>query len=88
MLLSDGLYHRLPKIWILIGVGFLVVGLAAGPQLTYFWGMMALGVLCILRGMQINQSRKSILKKTQVMVLTKTQKMENRQNAMPREDSA
>lgn len=79
MLVSDGLYRRLPTIWIVLGAGFLVVGLAAGPSLNVFWGMLLLGVLSIWRGIQINQSRKSILKKTQVIVLTETQRIKNKE---------
>lgn len=76
MLVSDGIYSRLPTIWIVLGVAFLFVGLAAGPQLNVFWGLILLGVLSISRGVQIIQSRKSILKKTQVIVLTATQRID------------
>lgn len=75
MLVSDGLYNRLPTIWIVLGAGFIVTGLAAGPELNVFWGILLLGFLSIWRGVQIIQSRKSILKKTQVIVLTETQKL-------------
>ncbi len=75
MLIPDGVYNRLPQIWMLIGAGFLLISLAGGPDLRYFWVMLGLGVLCVFRGVQINQSRKSILKKTQIIIPNRTQRL-------------
>ncbi len=50
------------------------LALAAGPDFKHFWTLLLLGVVCFLRGVQIYQDRKSILNKTQVIVLTDKQR--------------
>ncbi len=70
MLIGDGMYKRVPHTWLWMGTAFLVLGFAAGPDFKFFWAAMALGILCLLRGAQIQRSRKSLLNKTQIMVLS------------------
>ena len=76
MLVPDGFYNRIPQIWLIMGIAFLVLGLATGPEFRFFYGYLLLGGLCIARTMQIYQQRRKISRRNRVTVLTETQKIE------------
>jgi len=76
MIVSDRVYHRIPKFWLAIGMLFLLLGLAAGPEYRFFYGCLLLGALCIARSFQIYQNRRKISRRNQVTLLTETQKLE------------
>jgi len=76
MIVSDRVYHRIPKFWLSIGMLFLLLGLAAGPDFRFFYGCLLLGALCIARSFQIYHNRRKISRRNQVTLLTETQKIE------------
>ena len=73
MLLSDGVYKRVPLFWTVIGILFLFLGLSAGSGLSLFPAYLALGTLCIARGIWIYQARWRHHHKNQVNILRSTQ---------------
>ena len=73
MLLSDGVYKRIPLFWTVIGILFLFLGLSAGSGLSLFPAYLALGTLCIARGIWIYQARWRHHRKNQVNILRSTQ---------------
>ena len=75
MLVSDQVYHRIPQFWLIAGVLFLLLGLAAGPDYQYFYAYPLLSLVCILRSMQIYQLRRKI-NRHRISVLTETQRIE------------
>jgi hypothetical protein len=75
MLVSDQFYHRIPQIWLIMGILFLLLGLAAGPDFRFFYAYPLLSAVCILRSVQIYQLRRKI-RRHQITVLTETQKIE------------
>lgn len=76
MVVSDSVYYRIPKFWLVIGLVFLVLGLIAGPDYRLFWGHMLLGGLCIARSWHISYQRRQVNRRRHIAVLTKTQKLE------------
>jgi hypothetical protein len=73
MLLSDGVYKRIPLFWTVIGSLFLFLGLSAGTGFSLFPAYLGLGTLCIARGVWIYQARWRHHRKNQVNILRSTQ---------------
>lgn len=78
MLLPDHIYRRIPQIWMIMGVLFLVFGLIAGPDFRYFSAYMLLGLVCVGRSFWLHQARQRVTRRREVTVLTDTQKMERK----------
>ena len=78
MVVSDGVYYRIPKFWLLVGFAFVILGLIAGPDYRLFWAHMFLGALCLGRSWQISYQRRKINRRRRMHVLSKTQKIEQR----------
>lgn len=76
MLLPDHIYRRIPHCWLIMGLLFLVFGLMAGPDFRFFGAYMLLGVVCIVRSIWLFQARQRIARRSEVRVLTATQRME------------
>ncbi len=76
MIVSDGVYYRIPKFWLFIGILFLLLGLVGGSDFRFFYACPVLGVLCIARSFQIYQNRRKLSRRNRVTLLTKTQKIE------------
>lgn len=73
MLLSDGIYKRVPLFWMIIGILFLLLGMSAGPSFSMFPAYLALGVLCVSRSIWIYQARWRHHRRNQVNILRSTQ---------------
>ena len=73
MLLSDGVYKRVPLFWMVIGILFLFLGLSAGSGFSLLPAYLALGTLCIARGIWIYQARWRHHRKNQIHILRSTQ---------------
>ena len=76
MLVSDRVYYRIPQFWLIIGLLFLLLGLAAGPDYRFFYAHLLLSAICLGRSFQIYQHRRKISRRNRITVLTKTQKIE------------
>jgi len=72
MLLSDRVYKRIPQFWLLVGVLFLLLGMSAGAEVSFFPAYLALGVLCISRSIWIYQARWRYHNKNQVSIMRST----------------
>jgi hypothetical protein len=57
MLLPDGIYKRIPLLWMTGGIMFLLLGLGAGPEVDFFAAYLFLGAVCITRAVWIYQAR-------------------------------
>lgn len=78
MLLPDHVYRRIPTFWMIMGVLFLVFGLMAGPDFRFFSAYMLLGFVCMGRSAWLHQARQRVARRSEVSVLTETQKMERK----------
>ncbi len=76
MLVSERVYNRIPHIWLFMGILFLLFGLAAGPDIRFFYAYPSLSALCIARAFQIYQYRRKFSRRNRITDLTKTQKIE------------
>jgi len=76
MLVSDGFYNRIPQFWLLMGILFLLLGLATGPDFRFFYAYLSLSAICFARAFQIYQHRGKISRRNRITVLTETQKIE------------
>lgn len=76
MLVSDRVYERIPQIWLLMGILFLLLGLLAGTDIRFFYAYPLLGVICIARSFQIYLLRQKNSRRNRVTVLTATQKID------------
>ena len=76
MILSDQAYYRIPQIWLFVGILFLLLGLAAGPDFRFFYAQLLLGALCLFRSFQIYLFRRKINRRNRITVLTETQKID------------
>lgn len=81
MVVSDWVYHRVPRFWFLLGAGFVLLALAAGPDFQYFLIALLVGFVCLLRGLQVSQLRKEINRRRRMTVLTQTQKIDRQDTA-------
>lgn len=75
MLVSDSVYQRIPKIWLSIGILFLLLGLVAGPDFKYFYAYLLLSAACIARSLQIRYYRQKYNRRRTIAVLTETQQI-------------
>ena len=73
MLVPDWLYSRIPHIWLSIGLVFLVIGLAAGPDFRLFYAYLLLGLVCLARALYIYQARHRFHRRNRVAYLHETQ---------------
>ncbi len=76
MLLPDRIYRRIPHFWLMMGVLFIIFGLMAGPDFKYFSAYMLLGLVSIVRSIWLFQVRQRVTRRSEVSVLTATQRME------------
>ena len=76
MLLPDHIYRRIPHFWLLMGILFLVFGLMAGPDFRFFAAYMLLGVVSIGRSLWLYQARQRVARRSEVSVLSATQRMD------------
>jgi hypothetical protein len=72
MLLSDGIYKRIPLFWMILGLLFLFFGLSGGSDLQYFLAYIGFAVLCIGRSIWIYQARWKFHKRNQVSIMRDT----------------
>lgn len=72
MLVSDRVYKRIPQFWFLIGALFLLLGLAAGREVSLFPAYLLFGFLSIARSIWIYQARWRYHNKNQVSVMRST----------------
>jgi hypothetical protein len=73
MLVPDWLYSRIPQVWLSIGLLFLLVGLAAGPEFRLFYAYILLAVICLFRALFIYQARRRYHRRKRVAFLHETQ---------------
>ncbi len=76
MVVPDWVYYRIPQIWLYMGIAFLLLGLAAGPEYRFFYAHLLLGAVCIIRSWQIYKQRREINRRRRMTVLTQTQKLD------------
>ena len=76
MVVSDWVYHRVPRFWFLLGIGFVLLALAAGPDFEYFLVSLLVGFVCLLRSLQVYQLRQEINRRRRMTVLSETQKID------------
>jgi hypothetical protein len=76
MIVSDGVYYRIPQFWLVLGLAFLLLGLVAGTEYRWFHAHLLLGALCILRSWQIYHQRRKISRRKRMNVLTQTQRLD------------
>lgn len=72
MVLSDGVYRRIPLIWTVLGFLFLLLGLLGGSGLPHLWAYITLGLLCICRGIWVYQARWKVHKRNQMAITRET----------------
>ena len=75
VLLPDWLYSRIPHIWLSIGLLFLFIGLAAGPDFRLFYAYLLFGLICLFRALYIYQARRRFHRRNRVAFLHETQVM-------------
>lgn len=78
MLLPDHIYRRIPSLWMIMGVLFLIFGLMAGPDFRFFSAYMLLGIVCLGRSIWLYQARQRVARRHEVSVLTQTQRMDRK----------
>ena len=78
MLLPDNIYKRIPKIWLFMGIMFLLFGLIAGSDFRYFGAYMLLGFVSIVRSIWLYSVRQRVVRRAEVSVLTETQKLDRK----------
>lgn len=62
MFLPDGVYNRIPQIWILMGVMFIACGLYLGFEYKMIYAYLGMGAVSFLRGIWIYNARSEIQK--------------------------
>ena len=73
MLVPDWIYTRIPQIWMSIGLLFLFIGLAAGPDFRLFYVYLLLGLVCLIRALYIYQCRRRFHRRNRIAFLHETQ---------------
>ena len=73
VLVPDWLYSRIPHIWLSIGLLFLFIGLAAGPDFRLFYAYLLLGLVCLFRALYIYQARRRFHRRKRIAFLNETQ---------------
>ena len=76
MRLPDSIYRRLPQLWTIMGVFLLIFGIIALPDFKLFAAYMVLGIISLGRSVWIHQARQRVVRRSEVTVLTDTQKIE------------
>jgi Flp pilus assembly protein protease CpaA len=76
MVVSDWVYYRVPRFWFILGISFVLLALAAGPDFQYFLVSLLVGLVCLLRSLQIYQLRREVNRRRRMTVLTETQKLD------------
>jgi hypothetical protein len=76
MLLPDHIYRRVPHFWLIMGILFLVFGLMAGPDFRFFGAYILLGLVSIGRSIWLFQARQRVARRSEVSVLSATQRIE------------
>ena len=72
MLVSEGVYRRIPLFWIILGSLFLVLGLLGGTDLPYFPAYIGIGALCVVRGVWVRQARWKVHKRNEMAITRET----------------
>jgi len=72
MLLSEGVYNRVPLFWLIAGLLFLFLGLSGGKDLDFFFAYILFGVACIGRSVWIYQARWKRHKRNEMSVARPT----------------
>lgn len=78
MLVSNSVYQRIPKIWLSIGILFLLLALVAGPDFKYFYAYLLLSAACIVRSLQIRYYRQKYSRRRKITLLTETQQIHSK----------
>jgi hypothetical protein len=73
MLVPDWIYSRIPYIWLSIGMLFLLIGLAAGPEFRLFYAYLLFSVVCLFRALYVYQARRRFHRRNRVAFLHETQ---------------
>ena len=73
MLVPDWIYTRIPHIWLSIGLLFLLIGVAAGPEFRLFYAYILLSAVCLFRALYIYQARRRFHRRNRVSFLHETQ---------------
>jgi hypothetical protein len=73
MLVPDWIYSRIPYIWLSIGLLFLLIGLAAGPEFRLFYAYLLFSVVCLFRALYVYQARRRFHRRNRVAFLHETQ---------------
>jgi len=76
MIVSERLYERIPHIWLIMGILFMLFGLAAGTDYRYFYLYPLLSAFCVIRSYRIYRYRRKFHRRQLVTTLTETQKIE------------
>jgi hypothetical protein len=76
MLLPDHIYRRIPHFWLIMGLLFLVFGLMAGSDFRVFGAYILLGLASIGRSIWLFQARQRVARRSEVTVLSATQRIE------------
>jgi O-antigen/teichoic acid export membrane protein len=78
MLVSDSVYQRIPKIWLSIGIVFLLLAFIAGPDFEFFYAYLLLSAACIARSLQIYYYRQKYKRRRRIAILTETQEIHHK----------
>ena len=73
MLLPDGIYKRIPLLWMTGGIMFLLLGLGAGPEVDFFAAYLFLGAVCVTRAVWIYQARWKYFRRNEFRTMSSTQ---------------
>ncbi len=73
MLVPDWIYSRIPYIWLCIGLLFLLIGLAAGPEFRLFYAYILFSLVCLFRALYVYQARRRFHRRNRVAFLHETQ---------------
>ena len=73
MLVPDWIYARIPYIWLAIGLLFLLIGLAAGPEFQLFYAYILFSLVCLFRALYVYQARRRFHRRNRVAFLHETQ---------------
>jgi hypothetical protein len=73
MLVPDWIYSRIPYIWLSIGLLFLLIGLAAGPEFRLFYAYILFSLVCLFRALYVYQARRRFHRRNRVAFLHETQ---------------
>lgn len=73
MLVPDWIYARIPYIWLAIGLLFLLIGLAAGPEFRLFYAYILFSLVCLFRALYVYQARRRFHRRNRVAFLHETQ---------------